>query len=596
MTKSLYPGPVQRWGIGLGGGLEFYNNFDSLRRGHLKIFAYPRVSFSVNPFRWNSFDSEEFTDTGLFYLHSLKWVDVLFEDIIAGNEEAAKFAIEIVYDWTLENKRQSTSWANNEHIWGGHTVGLRTLTMVGLSEFFPNESWLHDEIKEHIASLKDHFDGYWNHGLVQSLALAGAASRLGDATGKKLGVERITKCFDVMIDDEGCINEQAPEYARYIERILRTTIKFFHQNEVENTQKLLEKKSLIREFIAHSLQPNGEFIELGDSHRRRPNLMLGTPIEYVFSNGTQGQEIPPFKIYSQGFVFGRSGFGQNRPRDLESYYTIRFGPARIIHGHNDHMSLTYWGKGRRVLVDPGHVGYSPGSDRNYVRQHESHNVLVSVGEKHDWSAPTEIVDSHYETHWQSYKFTDRGYPSSPRSRSVCFTDCGPFAVLDSATSETGIKQFSQRWNIAPEFRFSRAGDNQVEFTSYVDGTKFILLNLNIDSPSTYTATSPEIYHGDREKMRGLVAQGEGLVSAYNVGFSAKSQKMNMLTVGFLANSEEETGWSFRQLNDEATVVRIHIGSSSWAFNVNLTEEKVWSRVVEPPNSWGQSGLTVESNS
>src|SRR5699024_10708995 len=105
------------------------------------------------------------------------------------------------------NKRQSTSWANNEHIWGGHTVGLRTLTMVGLSEFFPNESWLHDEIKEHIASLKDHFDGYWNHGLVQSLALAGAASRLGDATGKKLGVERITKCFDVMIDDEGCINE-----------------------------------------------------------------------------------------------------------------------------------------------------------------------------------------------------------------------------------------------------------------------------------------------------------------------------------------------------------------------------------------------------
>lgn len=125
--------------------------------------------------------------------------------------------------------------------------------------------------------------------------------------------------------------------------------------------------------MAHSLQPNGEFVELGDSHRRRPNLMIGTPIAYVFSNGTQGKSIPRHKVYSQGFVYGRSGFGKYRPKEFETFYSIRFGPAHIIHGHNDHMSLTFWGKDRRVIVDPGHVGYTPGPDRNYVRQHENHD-------------------------------------------------------------------------------------------------------------------------------------------------------------------------------------------------------------------------------
>src|SRR5699024_4513071 len=101
--------------------------------------------------------------------------------------------------------------------------------------------------------LKVDFDGYWNHGLVQSLALAGASFRIGDKKGQELALERINKCFEEMIDEEGCINEQAPEYARYIERILRTTIKFYGLNNIQGVDSLLHKKDLIREFMAHSL-------------------------------------------------------------------------------------------------------------------------------------------------------------------------------------------------------------------------------------------------------------------------------------------------------------------------------------------------------
>lgn len=95
-------------------------------------------------------------------------------------------------------------------------MALRTTILVALSEFFSAERWLYDEISNHIESLKVDFDGYWNHGLVQSLALSGASFRIGDIKGQELALERINKCFEEMIDEEGCINEQAPEYARYM--------------------------------------------------------------------------------------------------------------------------------------------------------------------------------------------------------------------------------------------------------------------------------------------------------------------------------------------------------------------------------------------
>lgn len=587
---DFYSGPPQRWGLGLGGGLEYYNDYDSLREGKLRIFSYPRVEFKTNPFSWESFAEEDFTDTGFFYLHSLKWVDTLLIEASKGNDAAASFAAEVVSDWSAQNKKNIDSWKQNEHVWDGHTVALRTTTLVALSEFRPTEEWLFDDIKNHVETLKSEFDGFWNHGLVQSLALAGASCRVGDAAGLSLGLERISGCFAEMIDDEGCINEQAPEYARYIERILRTTIEFYKLNQIEGIEPLLHKKELIREFIAHSLQPNGEFVELGDSSRRRPNLMQNSPIEYVFSNGTQGTAIPNHKIYNQGFVFGRSGFGNYRHIDLETYYSLRFGPARIIHGHNDHFSLTYWAKGRRAVVDPGHVGYTPGFARNYVRKHESHNTLVVVGEKHDWSANTELVEAQTSDHWQSYSLEDRGYSQVPRRRSVCFTDCGPFALLDTAVPDSGVKHFSQRWNISPEFSLSQINNEAVIFTSNSDGTKLILLNFNILSVDNFSASSVEVHHGDQSNERGLIAQKESLVDTYNIGFSARSSDLRMLTAVFLAEADEETGWSFRKFNEEAGILRIHVGKTSWAFNVNLTEKKVWGRVVNPPQSWGNTGL------
>src|SRR5699024_491093 len=155
---DFYSGPPQRWGLGPGGGLEYYNDYDSLREGKLRIFSYPRVEFKTNPFSWESFAEEDFTDTGFFYLHSLKWVDTLLIEASKGNDAAASFAAEVVSDWSAQNKKNIDSWKQNEHVWDGHTVALRTTTLVALSEFRPTEEWLFDDIKNHVETLKSEFD------------------------------------------------------------------------------------------------------------------------------------------------------------------------------------------------------------------------------------------------------------------------------------------------------------------------------------------------------------------------------------------------------------------------------------------------------
>ena len=51
---------------------------------------------------------------------------------------------------------------------------------------------------------------------------------------------------------------------------------------------------------------------------RRPEFVRGGALEFALSNGATGTEIPRVKVYVAGYIFGRSGFGQRRPKDLES--------------------------------------------------------------------------------------------------------------------------------------------------------------------------------------------------------------------------------------------------------------------------------------
>ncbi len=453
---SLYGAPNRGRAILISGGLGRLNSIPRVLDGGIQIHSYPEVRFDPDESFWTQIEAQTLHPTVRFYLQSLNWIDFIVDHALKSPESewteeiaaGVEFAWAVAWSW-WEMNHVSPEWERDEYVWGGHGVAIRAASLSALSEIFPEDEWLHEAIQYHGQWLMEHFDGYWNHGLAQSLALMIVGDRLGKTEMLDTGAERAVACLEVMIDDEGAVNEQAPEYSNYIDRLRQTTVA--------------------------ALEMFGAPGAIGDSMPRRPRFVRGGALEFAVSAGAAGVEIPRVKVYKAGYVFGRSGFGQRRPKEEESYFTLRFGPARAIHGHFDHLSVTVWDRRRNIIVDAGHPGYARGPLRTYAQSRYAHNVLTVRGKKHDGKAASKLLDQQIENTWSAFDLEDTGWEGLAWKRSACFADCGPCVVADSLEQTKAVEYAEQRWNIAPEFEYVGSQDETVQFRSVVDGTKLVLI-------------------------------------------------------------------------------------------------------------------------
>ena len=95
------------------------------------------------------------------------------------------------------------------------------------------------------------------------------------------------------------------------------------------------RRALMAKWLALATNSLGNLHQIGDSEvvRRRPSP--GTPLEYA-GIARHGRDHAAQRVgfYSAGYVFGRTGWGTSRRAFThESSYSIRFGPARKLHGH-----------------------------------------------------------------------------------------------------------------------------------------------------------------------------------------------------------------------------------------------------------------------
>jgi hypothetical protein len=177
------------------------------------------------------------------------------------------------------------------------------------------------------------------------------------------------------------------------------------------------------------------------SPRERP----GTPLEYAASRDAAG--TPPAQrvaVYQVGYVFGRSGWS---PFGDQSFYSLRFGPGTQIHGHADHMGLTYYARGRNLIVDAGHYGYANTPYRAYLLSPEAASDLVMPGVRFDSAAPTRLIRQSVGADAQFFEFADTAFGGRPRDRSV-YVDQNPdlALVFDRAS---GAGRYQQLWHLDP---------------------------------------------------------------------------------------------------------------------------------------------------
>lgn len=595
---SLYSAPNRGRPLVISGGLGRLNSIPQLLSGVLVIHTYDAVVFDPEEPFWPQIESQELHPTVRFYVHSLNWIDFIVDravdrpkaewnDAIASGVE---FACTVAWHW-WETNNVTPEWKNDEHVWGGHAVAIRAASLSVLSELYPEDEWLYEAITYHGQWLLEHFDGYWNHGLSQALSLMIVGGRLSNEEMVDTGAKRAVACLEVMIDEEGAINEQAPEYSNYIERLRSTAVDALEMFDAPGVEKLKAKQRPLEEFIAHSLTPAGTFVEVGDSMPRRPNFVRGGALEYVHSNGATGTEIPRVKVYNAGYVFGRSGFGQLRPKELESYYTLRFGPPRQIHGHFDHLSLTYWDQGRNIIVDAGHPGYAKGPLRSYAQSRPAHNVLTVRGKQHDPEVASRLVDKQIEQTWSAFDLEDTAWEGLRWNRSACFADCGPFVVSDSLGHTRTANYAEQRWNVAPEFEYEGSLYEVVRFRSGVDGTQLVFIRYGIEDSRFFEPTDVNLARGDRESRRGVVFRNEQPTDTWTLGFGRASKDFCVLTAVVVAKPEDKVGYTFKDNGTGKRVLRIVRGNQTFLFDYDIQSQRVRALSAPIERGYADRGLT-----
>ncbi|MDK8762755.1 heparinase II/III family protein [Corynebacterium sp. MSK218] len=595
---SLYSNTGRGRPVVISGGLGRINKVSRVLSGMIVIHAYPAVFFEPEEAFWPQIEAQRLHPTVRFYLHSLNWIDFIV-DRAAGLPESewteevsagAEFVWAVAWNW-WEMNHVTPEWKDDEYVWGGHAVAIRAASLSALSEIFPEDEWLHEAIEYHGKWLLEHFDGYWNHGLTQALALMVVGDRLSDESMLTTGAERAKACLEVMIDEEGAINEQAPEYANYIERLRQTAVDALELFGAPGADALRAKKEPLEEFIAHSLTPGGTFVEIGDSMPRRPEFVRGGPVEFALSNGATGVEIPRVKVYDAGYVFGRSGFGQLRAQNTESFYSLRFGPARDIHGHFDHLSLTFWDRGRNVIVDAGHPGYARGQMRDYAQSRQAHNVLMVRGKEHNPDEASRLVSHQVEETWSAFDLEDTAWEGLKWKRSACFADCGPFVIADSLEPTPKVEYAEQRWNVAPEFEYVGSQYETVRFRSVVDGTQLVFIRYGIEGSSYFEHTDVNMARGDCGGLRGIVFRNEQPTDTWTVGFGRASRDFGLLTAVVVAGPEEKVEYTFKDSGPGTRVLRIVRGPQTYLFEYDIQAQRVRALSVPVERGYTDGGLT-----
>ncbi|SNT42785.1 Heparinase II/III N-terminus [Streptosporangium subroseum] len=374
-------------------------------------------------------------------LHALRWMGRLVVQYErSGKREYLDRAAGIAEDWVRKNPRGGAGlspWA-----WAEHPVALRAPALVCLSAYV-RSGWLSDSLIEHARILSDaalYKEGH-NHGLDQDIALLAIGCRLGHERWKDLAIRRMTRSARLAIDAQGVLHEQAPRYGVYVHRRLGVAMEAIRSCGAEIPADLAARRRSLETYVSHATQPDGRLVPIGDSPADvRPE---GFP-----------HEEDTVKVFDGGYVFGRTAWNDAR----SAHYSIRFGPGRRLHGHEDHLGVTYHAQGRDILVEAGFHSYEKTPYRKWTTSPEAHNVPIVVGAEFREGTATRLVGSSVERTRQSYRLTDTAYGVS-RTRSVLVNHGADLmAVLDSVPASSRLRNL---WHFGPSLRVISNHDGRV---------------------------------------------------------------------------------------------------------------------------------------
>jgi Heparinase II/III-like protein len=424
---------------------------DELMAGRLTISPWPAVTIDPHHDGDVDWSIDPFGDPTWFQTYqSGSWIEALIERYLRGGPDAEAYA--------ARARALLLGWM--------HDVPIQARdprTLICSSEAFPGQSWIQDQIPALVNYQLATWQGAWNHGLKQDLEILdiGCAYPAGAFGGQALtwrqeARQQMLASFapnrlGPAVDAQGATNEQAIGYARFTYYLWTQAEQQLAACGYSLPAPITSRIALMPAFLAEATQPDGNLVQIGDTYVETPGPTPGVALQDTGTRGTAAAPpLPRVAVYTAGYVFGRSTW---RPFGTASFYSLRFGPGRQVHGHDDHMSLTYYARGRNLLVNAGHTGYEDTAYRAYLQSPEASNVLIMPGVPFSGAAPTDLIRQVIGADGQFFEFTDTAFGGNPRDRSVYISQRPDLVLVFDRAS--GATSYEQLWHLDPGLTVTR---------------------------------------------------------------------------------------------------------------------------------------------
>lgn len=474
-------------------------------QGTFNFSQHPIVQLSPIP-RW---DADPVGDPNWrFQLHTLRW---LWWPISAaaetGEARYLSYAHDVVRDWVRANPRNAPV---GDYAWDDHATAWRAMVLSCLALQPGAPAWLDDVVAEHRRTLADpgfyRVDG--NHALNQDTGLLALACVDHAWDQRDLAAERIDVLVRRSVDAQSVTDEQAVEYQAYNLERYQAAMRVAAACGLGQPGWASRVEQMAVP-LAHMTLPDGSYVTLGDTDRRLLRPYDHPATRWMASGGTDG--APPdetFVVYDAGFAFARSGWGVDQPLASESMLSLRFGPARRLHGHHDHGSLTLYADGQRLVVDPGKYAYVDTAQRAHVRSREAHNV-VTTGCTALPTGDSSASGVHSDQHTDRLTVRVATCPGTSWTRTVVFVRATGEVVVVDRVEAAATADVVQRWQLelGAEVRVVRPS---LVAARWLDGGRLLVEQLTPVSTTTVAS-------GSRSPLRGWVSPSYGeLLAAPNV--------------------------------------------------------------------------------
>jgi hypothetical protein len=388
-----------------------------------------------------------------FQYHAMRYVLDLFAAWASTGTTAYRDrGVALLRGWYQRNR---VAPFPSRYSWNDHSTAFRAVVFACAADLLPMTSWLRSALNLHGQVLANprFYVGVGNHALNQSIGLFEVGRVLHRTDWMLLARSRLNALVVKSVDVQGVGNEQSGfyqnyNYARYkLARDRLASVGLASGTGFSRVDKMPQ-------FLAVGTLPNGQYELIGDTEATRVPSYPGTWTEFVATQGAVGTPPPTASIYTDGYLFARTGWGpasgSTRAFADETYLSARWGPpARTVHGHPDGTAITLYAWGSRLLTGPGKYSFNPVAMRAYVLSRAANSVVTADGLA--WrKVSTTLHGSRVNSAVADVRLRVNGYSGVTQTRRITWSRSLGYVLVEDRATSLIPRTFRQQWHLVED--------------------------------------------------------------------------------------------------------------------------------------------------